>query len=99
MQGVVGFSVTFLLQKGCPMIRMDASGWVFLLVPAYSGSPGPKAVKQLCVYVRVCVCALVRVLAAYVEDLTRDITMSMVSPPKSCFMLVAISYHRLPKTL
>jgi len=26
MQGVVGFSVTFLLQKGCPMIRMGASG-------------------------------------------------------------------------
>jgi len=29
---------------------------VFLLVPAYAGSPGPKAVKQLCVCVTVCVC-------------------------------------------
>jgi len=35
--------------KGCPMIRMGVSGWVFLLVPAYPGCPGPKAVKRLCV--------------------------------------------------
>ena len=34
--------------KGCPMIRMGVSGWVFLLVPAYPGCPGPKAVKRLC---------------------------------------------------
>jgi len=27
---------------------------VFLLIPAYLGSPGPKAVKRLCVCVRVC---------------------------------------------
>ena len=40
--------------KGCPMIRMGVSGWVFLLVPAYPGCPGPKAVKRLCV----CVCVL-----------------------------------------
>jgi len=40
--------------KGCPMIKMGASGWVFLLVPAYPGSPGPRAVKRLCV----CVTAL-----------------------------------------
>ena len=38
--------------KGCPMIKMGVSGWMFLLVPAYPGSPGQKAVKQLCV----CVC-------------------------------------------
>ena len=38
--------------KGCPMIRMSVSGWKFLLVPAYPGSPGQKAVKRLCV----CVC-------------------------------------------
>jgi len=31
---------------------MGVSEWVFLLVPAYSGCPGPKAVKRLCV----CVC-------------------------------------------
>jgi len=30
---------------------------MFLLVPAYPGSPGQKAVKRLCV----CVCACVRV--------------------------------------
>ena len=40
------------VDKGCPMIRMSVSGWVFLLVLAYPGSPRPKAVKQLCV----CVC-------------------------------------------
>jgi len=33
------------------MIRMGVSGWVFLLVPAYPGSPGPTAVKRLCVCV------------------------------------------------
>ena len=37
--------------KGCLMIRMGVSGWVFLLVLAYPGCPGPKAVKRLCVYV------------------------------------------------
>ena len=44
--------------KGCPMIRMVVSGWVFLLVPAYPGCPGTKAVKRLCVCVcvRACVC-------------------------------------------
>jgi len=30
---------------------------VFLLVPAHPGSPGPTAVKRLCVCVCVCVCA------------------------------------------
>jgi len=35
--------------KGSPMIRMGVSGWMFLLVPAYPGSPGQKAVKRLCV--------------------------------------------------
>ena len=39
------------VDKGCPMIRMGVSGWVFFLVPAYPGSPGPKAVKWLCVCV------------------------------------------------
>ena len=31
---------------------MGVNGWMFLLVPAYPGSPGKKAVKRLCV----CVC-------------------------------------------
>ena len=34
------------------MIRMSVSGRVFLLVPAYPGCPGPRAIKRLCV----CVC-------------------------------------------
>jgi len=37
------------VDKGCLMTRTGVSGWMFLLVPAYPGSPGPKAVKQLCV--------------------------------------------------
>ena len=37
------------------MIRTGVSGRVFLLVPAYPGCPGPKAVKRLCVCVCVCV--------------------------------------------
>ena len=41
--------------KGCPMIRMGVSEWVFLLVPAYPGCPWQKAVKRFCVCVCVCV--------------------------------------------
>ena len=43
---------------------------MFLLVPSYPGSPGPTAVKQLCVCVcvrvrvRVCVCDVVLVTAS-----------------------------------
>jgi len=40
--------------KGCPDDQ-DGCEWVFLLVPAYLGCPGPKAVKRLCVCVCVCV--------------------------------------------
>ena len=36
----------------------DGCEWVFLLVPAYSGCPGPKAVKRLCVFLCVCVCVM-----------------------------------------
>ena len=39
-------------QDGCEWV----SDCVFLLVPAYLGRPGPKAVKQLSVCVCVCVC-------------------------------------------
>jgi len=38
--------------KGCPMIRMGVSGGMFLLVPAYLGSPGQKAIKRLSVCYR-----------------------------------------------
>ena len=48
------------VDKGCPIIRMGVSGSVFLLVPAYPGSTGPRAVKQLvCVCVSVCMRACV----------------------------------------
>jgi len=33
--------------------------WFILLVPAYPGCPGKKAIKRLCVCVCVCVCACV----------------------------------------
>ena len=42
------------VDQGCPMIRMGVSEWMFLLVPAYPGSPTSKGVKRLCVYVCVC---------------------------------------------
>ena len=32
--------------KGSTMIRMGVSGWMFLLVPAYPGCPGSKAVRR-----------------------------------------------------
>ena len=32
--------------KASTMIRMGVSGWMFLLVPAYPGCPGSKAVKR-----------------------------------------------------
>ena len=37
------------VDKGCPMIRMGVSGWMFLLITAYLVCPGPKAIKRLCV--------------------------------------------------
>ena len=36
------------VDKGCLMTRMGVSGWMFLLVPAHPGSPGKRAIKQLC---------------------------------------------------
>ena len=39
------------VDKGCPTIRMGVSGWVFLMLPAYPGSPRPMTVKRLCVCV------------------------------------------------
>ena len=32
--------------KGSTMIRMGVSGWMFLLIPAYPGCPGSKAIKR-----------------------------------------------------
>jgi len=42
----------------------DGYEWVFLLVLAYPGSPGPKAIKWLCV----CVCVL-----AYISPLPHQL--------------------------
>jgi len=44
------------VDKGCLMDRMGVSGSMFLLVPAYPGSPGQRAVKCGCV----CVCVVFR---------------------------------------
>ena len=60
--------------KGCPMTRMGVSGWVFLQVPAYPGSPGPTAVKRLCVcscwgsVQNVSIWALVKIASRIVSD-------------------------------
>ena len=43
--------------KVCLMTRMGVSGWMFLLVPAYPGSPGPKDQRPLNGSVCVCACA------------------------------------------
>ena len=51
-----------IVDKGCLMIRMGMSGWMFLLVPAYLGSPGSEAVKRLCV----CVPVITSVLLSFV---------------------------------
>jgi len=42
--------------KGSTLIRMGVSGWKFLLVPAYPGCPGSKAVKRSCVLIYLYVC-------------------------------------------
>jgi len=42
------------------MIRIDVSGWMFLLVPAHPSSPGrnPESRKMgVCVCMHACVCA------------------------------------------
>jgi len=33
--------------KGWLMLKIGVSGWMFLLVPAYLGNPGQRAIKQL----------------------------------------------------
>jgi len=35
--------------RGCLMSRVVVGGWMFLLVQAYPGSPGQRAINQLCV--------------------------------------------------
>jgi len=40
------------VDKWCPMIRMGVSGWIFLLVPAYPGRHGQRAVKRVCLCMR-----------------------------------------------
>ena len=47
------------IDEGCVMIRMNVSGWMFLLVPAHPGTPRQMAVKRLCVYITLKVIALV----------------------------------------
>ena len=53
------------VDKGCLMIRMG----VFLLVPAYPGSPGPKAAKRLgvCVSVVKIIHVTVKIYSIYID--------------------------------
>ena len=41
--------------------------WFILLVPAYPGCPGKKAVERLCVYVHVCVFVSVAVIYLHLQ--------------------------------
>ena len=67
---------------------------MFLLVPAYPGSPGQKAVKRLCVCVCVCVC----VLASATTTLCQPSTSATFAKRayRCCAQAVWIS---LPKTV
>jgi len=47
--------------KGCPMIRLGVSGWVFRLVPAYPGCPGQKLLNG-------CVCVCVNICESYKQE-------------------------------
>ena len=49
------------VDKGCLTIMMGVTGWMFLLVPAYPGSPRQRAIKRLCV----CVIAVIIILQAF----------------------------------
>jgi len=42
--------------KGSTLIRIGVSGWKFLLVPAYPGCPGSKAVKRSLLYRIIDIC-------------------------------------------
>ena len=47
--------------KGSTMIRMGVSGWMFLLVLAYPGCPGSKAVKRSLLLLYLVLCRLCKV--------------------------------------
>jgi len=94
--------------KGCPMIRMGVSGCVFLLVPAYPGCPGPKAVKRLCVCVCVCGvcvccvcvclwCVCVCVLSSFRNTCPyHTVATCFAVVPKLCHLfLISLSAHHL----
>jgi len=49
IKGMLWIIVNGEVDKACPTMRMGMNGWMFLLVQAYPGSPGPKAIKWLCV--------------------------------------------------
>jgi len=48
--------------KGSTLIRIGVSGWEFLLVPAYPGCPGSKAVKRSSFVKTACMLCSVNVL-------------------------------------
>ena len=81
------------------MIRMGVSGCVFLLVPAYPGCPGPKAVKRLCVCMCVCVCGVcvVCVLSSFRNTCPyHTVATCFAVVPKLCHLfLISLSAHHL----
>ena len=71
-------------QDGCETV----SGCVFLLVPAYPGCPGPKAVKRLCVCV--CVCGYITESATHDQNDARP--MVTFAAAENCPLLLLISH-------
>jgi len=59
--------------KGSTMIRMGVSGRMFLLVPAYLGCPGLKAIKRLLLLLLFC-CLLLHAFSVlfYPYTMTKD---------------------------
>jgi len=73
------------VDKGCPMTRMGVSGWVFLLVPAYPGSPGSKAIKRLCV----CVCVFSVLPSIWILDCSSFFASDIVLMIQLCWNVLS----------
>ena len=89
--------------KGSTMIRMGVSGWMFLLVPAYPGCPGSKAVKRSLLLLLSKVNGLETVLQPACYDSvsrTKQFTLLMRSSvsrlqmtPRTIFLLVLLTQY------
>ena len=98
VSGVLQIVLDRDVDKGCLMIRMGVSGWMFLVVPAQLGSPGRRAVKRLCVSVRVPVYACTHIFPAAIH-VQKSVTFSSLHHPYTscvmCFVVVDLSWWTL----